>query len=263
MWIVCAVFLSFVSAYAQVNRTVMTRGDEMMITFQRATRSYMQSITGAPYSADLIAEHEQTLADGTTIKDPPGSQHNVRDGQGRLRIEIPLVLPSSDQDGWQPRLTQISDPVAGFYYVFDDQNKIVHRLKLNLPPKPLPPRKFSVSESSVTPAGPDRPESRTENLGEKVIQGVMAKGVRYTRSLHSGTQNNDHPMTITQETWFSEDLQEVVYQKLTNPRSGQIVQRLDKIDRSEPNPALFQPPPDYKVVDEDDLFTITLRRPRP
>src|SRR6266403_1811525 len=127
--------LSLSAAYGQVNRTIMARGDEIMITFQRTTRGFMQSVNGAAYSGDLINQHTQTLGDGTIITDPPGSQHNVRDRQGRMRIELPLLVPQSGPKRWEPSMTQISDPVAGFLYLLDDQNKIVHRVKLNDSPK--------------------------------------------------------------------------------------------------------------------------------
>jgi len=60
----------------------MIRGDEIMITFQRASQGLMRSVTGAAYSGDLVNQHTQTLADGTIITNPPGSQHNGRDRQG-------------------------------------------------------------------------------------------------------------------------------------------------------------------------------------
>jgi hypothetical protein len=253
--------LSLSAAYGQVNRTIMARGEEIMITFQRMTQGFMRSVTGAAYSGDLMNQHTQTLGDGTIITDPPGSQHQVRDRQGRMRIEFPLLIPGSGPKGWEPSLTQISDPVAGFLYLLDDQNKIVHRVKLNEIPKNDGRRKATAVENRVVKDKENR-ETRTENLGEKMIEGVMAQGVRYSTTHPAGTQNNDRPIMTTQETWFSEELQEVVYQKFTNPRNGETIQRLDKIDRSEPNPLLFQPPLDYKVVDEESSFTITLRRPR-
>ena len=37
---------------------------------------------------------------------------------------------------WNPKIVEIHDPVAGFMYVIDDQNKAVHRLALN-PPNPF------------------------------------------------------------------------------------------------------------------------------
>ena len=251
--------LSISAAFAQVNRTISVRGNEIMVTFQR-TSGTMKRITGSPYSADLIDQHTQTLADGTIITDPPGSQHNARDSQGRSRVEVPLVVPKTGVNGFEPYMTQISDPVAGFLYLLDDQSKTAHRVKLNETAAQDNRRKFNLPENHVS-KGSDQQEIRVENLGEKTIEGVLAKGVRTTITWPAGTRNNDRAIVTTQETWFSEELQEVVYQKFTNPRNGEVVQRLDKVNRAEPDPMLFQPPSDYKIVDEEGTFVVTLHRP--
>ena len=250
--------LAISAASAQVNRTIAVRGNEIMITFQR-TGGSMRLIAGAPYSADVLDQHTQTLADGTVITDPPGSQHSARDSQGRTRIMMPILIPKSG-DGWQPSLTQIGDPVAGFLYLLDDPNKVAHRVKLNEHPKRDDRRRFTPENRDST-SDADHHQIRTENLGEKMIEGVQAKGMRTTVTWPAGTQNNDRPIVTTQETWFSDDLQENLFQKLTNPRNGEVVQRLANIDRAEPDPMLFQPPADYKIVDEETTFTITLHRP--
>jgi hypothetical protein len=96
--------LSISAVFAQVNRTISVRGNEVMVTFQR-TSGTMKRITGSPYSADLIDQHTQTLADGTIITDPPGSRHNVRDSQGRSRVEVPLVVPKTGVNGFEPYMT--------------------------------------------------------------------------------------------------------------------------------------------------------------
>jgi len=50
----------------------------------------------------------------------------------------------------------------------------------------------------------------------------------------------------------------MVLSKSTDPRSGEHVTRLTHIDRSEPDPALFQVPPGCTVVDETGAFTIKI-----
>jgi len=47
--------------------------------------------------------------------------------------------------------------------------------------------------------------------------------------------------------------------KNSSPTTGETVIRMTNISRSEPNPALFQPPSAYKIVDEQDSFTISLK----
>jgi hypothetical protein len=44
--------------------------------------------------------------------------------------------------------------------------------------------------------------------------------------------------------------------KSTDPQSGEHTQKLTNISRAEPSADLFQPPPEYSVVDEAAGFTI-------
>ncbi len=39
------------------------------------------------------------------------------------------------------------------------------------------------------------------------------------------------------------------------------ITRLTEISRAEPDPAVFGPPPDYKIVDQEGQFTIGTPRP--
>jgi len=44
----------------------------------------------------------------------------------------------------------------------------------------------------------------------------------------------------------------------TLPRSGVFTTRLSHINRAEPDPALFQVPSDYAIVDENSTFSFTI-----
>jgi len=73
------------------------------------------------------------------------------------------------------------------------------------------------------------------------------QGRRTTTTIAAGEMGNDQPIVIVNETWFSPDLQTMVYSKRSDPRSGDTVTRMINISRSEPAHALFEPPADYKV----------------
>ena len=55
---------------------------------------------------------------------------------------------------------------------------------------------------------------------------------------------------------MSPQLKLTVLNKKSDPRSGENVQKLTNISLSEPAANLFQPPPEYTVVDEEGNFTI-------
>jgi hypothetical protein len=47
--------------------------------------------------------------------------------------------------------------------------------------------------------------------------------------------------------------------KCMDLRTGETTMRLDNFDRAEPDPVLFQVPPEYKIVDDRGLFSIGFR----
>jgi TonB family protein len=61
---------------------------------------------------------------------------------------------------------------------------------------------------------------------------------------------NDRPLSIVMETWKSPELQLVVLSIRKHPQLGERTQKLLNIIRTEPPAALFQPPPDFTVVDD-------------
>ena len=95
-----------------------------------------------------------------------------------------------------------------------------------------------------------------EKLGTQTIEGVLAEGTRHTTTWPVGSQGNDRPISIVSETWTSPDLKVMVMNKSNDPRSGEHVQKLTNVSLGEPSASLFQPPPEYSVVDETGAFTI-------
>jgi len=61
---------------------------------------------------------------------------------------------------------------------------------------------------------------------------------------------NDRPIVRVMESWLSPELKITVLSKSSDPRMGENTMRLQGIDRSEPDPALFRAPADYQIVDE-------------
>lgn len=232
-------------------------GDTYTVRFN-GPRFLGQAVTGAPYTADQVQEHTQTLADGTHITQTNSKQHVSRDSQGRTRIERPLFTPMFGQDPGGPMLIEIQDPVEGAGYILDEQNRVAHRVKL------APTAALKVHPAAQPPAPvptPPRPQpSKPESLGTQTIEGVLAEGTRRSTTWPVGSVGNDRPITDSNETWYSQELKLMVLSKSTSLRNGDNVMKLINISRAEPDPALFQPPPGFTVVDEQDSFQMTLKR---
>lgn len=95
------------------------------------------------------------------------------------------------------------------------------------------------------------PGFKDERLRQKWVNGVYATGDRLTQVCKPGQNGNNtnHPVTTIDETWLSVDLGLIV-QSLQNTADGssQVEDLLD-IDRSEPNPSLFEPPAGFQILE--------------
>ena len=234
--------------------------------------AYVPHITGAPYSAEELFDHTQTLVDGTNITQKTRITKVYRDSEGRTRTERPMFFSSSASEALP--IVEISDPVSGFRYTLDVQNHIAHRFA---PPERTidevrSPENGRMASSGVTstatPPSPtaaaprvDRPQNSTESLGSQVIEGVYAEGKKVTTTIPVGNMGNDRPIVRVMESWLSPDLKITVLMKNSDPRMGESTMRLRNIDRSEPDPALFRMPSDYKIVNENGEFEMKIARP--
>ena len=89
----------------------------------------------------------------------------------------------------------------------------------------------------------------TKDLGTKDMGGVKATGKLRSYEIPAGEMGNKNPIVVADETWYAPDLQVTLYQKHSDPRSGERVYRLENLKRDEPAAALFAVPSDYKVKD--------------
>jgi len=215
-----------------------------------------EPVTGAPYTADIVTDVVQTLADGNRIEHH-NSSSVARDSQGRVRREQQLaaigpILPQANG-----RIVMIMNPVDGVHYSLDPVRKVAMR-------SPMPSVKgvqggvartqvvigtgsvmTTDVDTVVTRRGPD--QGRTEPLGTSVIEGVQAEGTRTVVTIPAGTIGNQAPIEMVSERWFSPELGVVVMSRRTDPRFGETTYRLQNIARGEPSPELFQVPADYTV----------------
>jgi hypothetical protein len=187
-----------------------------------------------------------------------------------------------------PIVVEINDPVAHVRYVFSLDEPIAHRQEL---PAERHPHTFArgqpgmiggatsittvargageapigstgvIREVEPLPGTPgvdpeSRPQMTTENLGTRPIEGIQTEGKRRTRTWAVGAIGNDRPISATFETWTSPELREVILSKADDPRSGEFTHKLIKMNRSDPDPSLFEPPSGYTVKDESGEFTV-------
>ena len=82
------------------------------------------------------------------------------------------------------------------------------------------------------------------------IEGFTVKGTRHTRTIPAGQIGNEQPITSVQEIWMAPALKITLLTKRDDPQSGEHTMKLVNIRTTEPDPSLFQVPPDYTVKDD-------------
>ena len=221
-------------------------------------------VKNAPYAADIVTETTQTLTDGNHIRQSSTAKV-YRDTEGRTRREQSLntlggLAPSSNL----PQVVFINDPVAGFNYALNPQNRTATKSAWARPGRgaaaqsssqPMARLRQQSANGGAAGAGrwgrgaAARQNIKTESLGRQTIEGVPADGTRTTMTIAAGQWGNEQPIQIVTERWYSPDLQTVVLSKRTDPRMGETVSKLANISRSEAPNSLFEPPADYKVAE--------------
>jgi hypothetical protein len=242
-------------------------------------------VKGAPFSAEAQTQTVQVLADGNRIV-RENFNALYRDSEGRTRREHSISAIGNLPLGAEtPRIVSINDPVAGVNYVLHpDQNRAT-KIKLpaghlgeegevtvyepesqvterdvivvkrrrpgpgprdGAPPGPAP----VIRHMELMPhiGGPSSGEnSITEELGTQVMEGVQVEGRRTTFTIPAGEIGNEQPIVIVSESWYSPELQLLVYSRRDDPLVGQTIYRLTKLSLSEPDASLFQIPAGYEV----------------
>lgn len=271
---------SSVCAQEKADFVYKTSGSVSAVAFLGPT----DPVLGAPYSATLTNESVQTLPDGNRIVQT-STGTTARDSQGRTRQDMALPALGNLAPANAPHLIFIQDPVAQASYTLNLTEKTAQ--KMPAPPAPLPPPAFSGDaappagasistrvvtrgEAALPPldampgamgvaSGPvvfqkqvfatDAAHVTTEDLGSQTMEGVLVTGVRTTHTIPAGEIGNDKPILIITEVWKSPDLKTIVYSKRSDPRMGDVTFRLTNIVRTEPDPALFTVPADFKLVE--------------
>ena len=271
--ILMLVLASFALAQSETKRiTIAGAGGAAFMQMSDA------AVQGAPYSATIVNESTQTLADGNRIvQKATGS--TARDSMGRTRQDMALPSIGNMSAANAPHLVFIRDPVAQTAYTLNLTDKTAHKMPV---PPALPAvagqgpvnvsgiistQKFeagAVAAQSIAVAGGGVPgpgpvvfktqigpaeqgDVKTEDLGVETMQGVSVQGVRTMRTIPAGQIGNDRPIDIVTEVWTAPELQTIVYSKRSDPRTGEQVFQLTNIQRSEPDPSLFTVPADFKL----------------
>lgn len=234
-------------------------------------------VQGAPYSATVVNESVQTLADGNRIVQST-SGTMARDSQGRTRQDTALPPIGNLSAANAPHFVFINDPVAQTSYTLNLTDKTAQRMNMlqggpaggvmtagpaphvvfaeqigngaasgDAPPlPPLPPPGASMVKIL---GAEEHAEVVSEDLGTQTMEGMLVTGTKTTRTIPAGEIGNEKPISVVTEVWTSPELKTIIYSKRTDPRMGEQTFKLTNVVRGEPDASLFTVPADFKLSD--------------
>ena len=222
-------------------------------------------IIGQPFRAEVNARSVESEPDGTKII---SEYHGIaaRDSQGRVFLEQLASPQVRDADGrgaaFNAHAVSVVDPLAKIETKWDDLNKVAYQSTPPFFTNRQPLDRCEMDQAGITAARnyPNDKMQRSESLGERVIQGISTRGCRVYTVISADQSPEKSSFTIIDESWTSPELRVVLLHIRRNPNGENEITQLDNITRREPDAAIFQPPPDYRVLDPKgkDLPTAAL-----
>jgi hypothetical protein len=205
-------------------------------------------VLNLPYTADYDVRSVQHLADGTTIVRHI-SGHAVRSSAGIERLEGTLV-PSTPGSNTPTTQIWILDRTQHTAILLNTKLKTATLTRL--PPDATATVGFLPATPGQTPAqNLAKPQDMTtDNLEPRTQDGIALVGRRVTGTIPAGAIGNEEPFQVTTETWFSPQLRLMVSRIEHDPRIGERTVAFTNIHTEEPDPTLFQVPPDYKLTEQ-------------
>lgn len=211
---------------------VVATGDK-----EACSQSLFEYVPNLPYTAQGVNSYLETLADGTVVRRETRVVQ-MRDSQGRTRIEtFPPDGPGCNHRGDQPVMVNLYIPSRRQFIQLTVARKVARVMTL----PGTGPTSHGTNLNAV--------ETTTESLPGQLVHGIYAVGRRTTQRLPSDDRKSPDVVDV-QESWISPELKIVVLSrhKSTDRRSDDAMWEIQKLDRSEPDPGLFEIPTDYKRV---------------
>jgi len=189
-----------------------------------------------PLSAEIVEERTTKLPDGTS-KTETLTGKVYRDADSRMRIETRVQGPNDESTP----AVQIIDAADGFMAILIPQEKMAVRIQM---PKQDPSKLGVARLGNPLIRVPGKKSFKSEELGKQTIDGIEYEGRRTT------TTSEEQPKLVgVEEEWTNRELGLIGLMKSSGP-DGQSTTKLQKVDRSAPDPALFKIPADYSIRDE-------------
>lgn len=195
---------------------------------------------GKPFSGRDHIEWTRTLEDGSAVTTHLYA-YLARDSQGRIYREHRTFVPVNGNQQSRQIDIVLLDPRT-----HTGTTCIIAKHRCSI-------TGYHASTRFVQPpVGPQGNGTRylaRETLGTDVIDGLSVIGTREILTINAGVVGNSAPLITRREYWYSPDLEINLLTTRKDPREGTQVIRVVDLSRTDPDPAIFQIPSDFVVVD--------------
>jgi len=196
---------------------------------QTAPLDYVPNL---PYTAQIVQMDIQTQANGTHVQRET-KLVEARDSQGRTWIET-----FDSPDASRPAMVNLYVPQRRQFIQLSPWQKTA-RVMTFPGTGPIPTHGLN----------PNAVKTTVEHLPGQIIHGIYAEGTRTTQVITADGGKGSGVVNV-EETWVSPTLKVVVLYKFTStaPGSDQTTAEILRLDRNEPDAALFEIPADYTIM---------------
>jgi hypothetical protein len=193
-------------------------------------------VAGDPLSVEIVEERTTKLPDGTSKTEVLTSKV-YRDGAGRMRTEMEVA----GANGESTVIVNLINRADGFMAILVPAEKSGGRLLLSKKQQSEGGVGFPTTGPLIT--APGKKTSKSESLGKQTIEGIEFEGTRTTT-----TVDGQPSIVGIEDRWAAGELGLCGLMKSSGPEL-EITGKIRNLDRHEPDPALFTPPPDYYIRD--------------
>jgi hypothetical protein len=246
-----------------------------------------RTIKGKPYSAEAVNETSQVLADGNKIsRKNVSAVYRDSQGRTRNEMSMPSIGPWASGKS-EKMITIFDPVAKATLVLHPDKTASRHEMpsldeektvagsagpgrakmviikKHHVDGSVVEGARQAVEDvvieriQGVEPVRPDiatgaavssmKNTIRMEHLGKRMIEGVEAEGTKTIQTIPAGEIGNERDIEVVDETWFSKEIEALVYSRHSDPQIGETIYRLMNIQRTEPSLSLFELPAGYKL----------------
>lgn len=198
------------------------------------------AIAGLAYSAQFMRTEIKILPDGSKSTNLT-YYDQARDGEGRVVTRVQCSGCALSKEKTRPYQVLIDDPAMQrvIHLYSEEQLAIVFGTPVAAGQAGQPPSLQRMSMQTEL--------SKPAVLQGKMIGGMYATGLRWTRTMPAGQSGSDRQVEIVTERWYSPELKIMLLDKISDPRFGETIEEVTSVIRANPDPALFQIPTSYRI----------------